>query len=109
MKNNYQVHDIKKLSKASDNTVRDITRQRASWSDRAGSTLEKDSGHEIKEKDFISEVSTTIFNDFIRCRRFSYIHAEGSSLGSTRTPSAPSLHFAGNHLYLRFGSIFGHK
>ena len=30
-------------------------------------------------------------------------------LGSARTPSTPSLRFACNHLYLRFGSIFVHK
>ena len=32
--------------------------------------------------------------------------AEGSSLGSTRTPSAPSLRFVPNPSYLRFGSTF---
>ena len=32
-----------------------------------------------------------------------------ASLGSARTPSAPSLRFASNHLYSRFDSIFAHN
>ena len=33
-----------------------------------------DSGHKNKENVFLSEVSTTIFKDFMRCRRFPYMH-----------------------------------
>ena len=42
----------------------------------AGSTSELDSGHKNNKIGFLSEVSTTIFKDFMRCRRFSYTHAE---------------------------------
>ena len=44
------MHGIKKLSKASDDTVRYISRQKVSWSGRRGlKTLEIDSGHENKK------------------------------------------------------------
>ena len=57
------------------NTVREISRQRASWSAR----VKFKKGFRIWKYWFLSEFSTTIFKDFMRCRRFRYIHAEGAA------------------------------
>ena len=48
---------------------------------RAGSSLEMDSGHKNNKTSFYPG-STTIFMDFLRCRRFSYIHAQGTFCAS---------------------------
>ena len=73
---------------------------------RAGSTLEMDSEHKNKKIGFYPK-SLRPFLGFYAL--LTIMHVEGSSLGSARTSSTPSLRFAGNHLYLRFGSIFVHK
>ena len=37
------------------------------------------SGRKNKKNEFLSYLYTTVFKDFMRCRRFQYIHAEEAS------------------------------
>ena len=57
------------------NTVRDTSSQRASWSGRFNFRIQDTKIRKL----VLSKVSTTIFKDFMRCRRFRNIHAEEAS------------------------------
>ena len=83
------MHGIKKLNRASDNNVLDISCQRVLLSGRAGSFLEMDSGHKNKKIGFRLKSLQPIVRILCVCACTKELLVR-----SARTSSAPSFHLA---------------